>query len=196
MATPYLYERQTEYWTSRGIEDYFLDARYEVVVFPLSQLSEKELPLDFLFLDQTHSKLFGVQYKALYHNERDFWPLNERQHAKLRAYRDWAYYGLSEMTSVDDQRVAIQRTLFVPVSIDYESKLYKGQLESHYYRWGGFLNGLERCSVGLRVKNRGDLEQAVRPLQRDYIEEIDRDLLDLFVVNLRNRRMVHLDGRR
>jgi hypothetical protein len=43
------YERQVEYWTSRGIEDFFLDNGFEVPVFPLTQLTEAAIPSDFLF---------------------------------------------------------------------------------------------------------------------------------------------------
>lgn len=31
MAKPYLYERQSEYWTSRQIEEFFLDAGFELI---------------------------------------------------------------------------------------------------------------------------------------------------------------------
>lgn len=196
MATPYLYERQTEYWTSRGIEDYFLDAGFEIVTFPLSQLTEKEVPLDFVFFENSTSKLFGIQYKALYKNGEDHWPLNERQHNTLQAYSDWAYYGLSEMTDSGDHRIAIHQALFVPVTIDYSSKILRGHLDFHYYRWGGFVNGLKRCTVGRRIKNRSEIEQAVRPIARDYIEEIDRDLVDAFVANFDKKRLLHLNSRR
>ncbi len=195
MATPYLYERQTEYWTSRGIEDYFLDAGFQVVTFPLSQIAEHEVPFDFVFFEKSTSKLFGIQYKALYRNNQDYWPLDEQQYQTLQGFRDWAYYGLSEMKSATDHRIAIHRMLFVPVSLDFQSKLYRGQLKPHYYRWGGFVSGLESCTVGRRVVNRGEIEEALHPLQRRDREEIDRHLIDVFVANLDRRRLLHLDNR-
>jgi|AVFP01.1.fsa_nt_gi hypothetical protein len=79
MGSPYLYERQAEYWTSREIEDYFLDAGYEIVTFPLSQRTEKVVPFDFIFFEQATTKLFGLQYKALYSNDFDYWPLNRAE---------------------------------------------------------------------------------------------------------------------
>jgi hypothetical protein len=66
MPTPYIYERQVEYWTSRGIEDFFLDNGFDVLVYPLTQLTETDVPSDFLFRDQSTKKLFGLQFKSLY----------------------------------------------------------------------------------------------------------------------------------
>lgn len=194
-ATPYLYERQTEYWTSRGIEDYFLDAGFDVVTVPMSQMAEHEVPFDFVFLEKTTSKMFGLQYKALYHNGHDFWPLNEAQHRRIQAFREWGFYCLSEVKSVDEHRIALHRALFVPVSLDYSSEVPTGRLDFMYYRWGGFVNGLERCTVGRRVMNRQEVENALRPVDRNYIDELDRRLVDLFVANLESKRLLHLDNR-
>jgi hypothetical protein len=74
--TPYIYERQVEYWTSRDIEDFFLNDGFQVSVFPLTQLTEENVPSDFLFLDTGSSKIFGIQFKALYKNDEDFWNLS------------------------------------------------------------------------------------------------------------------------
>ena len=41
MAKPYLYERQSEYWTSRQIEEFFLDAGFELIALPILQYHEK-----------------------------------------------------------------------------------------------------------------------------------------------------------
>ena|SRR6266446_7459295 len=99
---PYGYERQTEYWTSRGIEDYFLDAGYEVIAFPLTQLAENAVPVDFVFFEKSTSKLFGLQYKALYRNATDYWPIDDQQHLNLQAFAGWAYYCFSELRSARD----------------------------------------------------------------------------------------------
>jgi hypothetical protein len=195
MAHPYVYERQTEYWTSRAIEDYFLDSGFQIVAFPLTQLTEGEIPFDFVFMEQKTSKLFGVQYKALYHNARDHWNLNEQQHVSLQAYRDWAYYGFSELTSPEQFRVALHHTLFVPVSINFNSTVEVGRLTAGYYRWSGFAEGLERCHTGLRVRNKSDLVAAVQRGNRRLIPEVDRLLLDVFVVNLEARRLLHFGDR-
>jgi hypothetical protein len=61
---PYIYERQVEYWTSREIEGFFLDSGFEVLVLPITQLTERGVPSDFLFLDGRTNKLFGLQQVA------------------------------------------------------------------------------------------------------------------------------------
>jgi hypothetical protein len=76
MPTPYVYERQVEYWTSRAMENFFLDAGFEVLVFPLTQLTERFVPSDFLYLDTATNKIFGFQYKALHRNGNDHWNLD------------------------------------------------------------------------------------------------------------------------
>lgn len=61
-GTPYVYERQTEYWTSRGIEEYFLDAGFQVLTYPLTQLTEgRVIPFDFIFHESKTYKIFGIQ---------------------------------------------------------------------------------------------------------------------------------------
>jgi hypothetical protein len=84
MGSPYLYERQAEYWTSREIEDYFLDAGYEIVTFPLSQRTEKVVPFDFIFFEQATTKLFGLQYKAVLKRLRLLAPKSRRKRRRKR----------------------------------------------------------------------------------------------------------------
>lgn len=62
MPTPYVYERQVEYWTSRGMEGFFLDAGFEILVLPITQLTERGVPADFLYLDTGTNKIFGFQF--------------------------------------------------------------------------------------------------------------------------------------
>lgn len=189
MASPYVYERQTEYWTSRGIEDYFLDAGFQVVTFPLTQRSEREIPFDFVFFEGKTSKMFGLQYKALYQNQRDHWCLDEQQHQNLQGFRDWGYYCFSEVTRTDQLRVAIHHALFVPVSLDFHRQVFAGRLNSAYYRWGGFAEALERCTSGIRVSNRQDVVAALHRHDHSTTREIDELLLDVFVANMENRRV-------
>ncbi len=194
MIGPYLHERQAEYWTSRGVEDYFLDAGFEVISFPLTQRSEHEIPFDFVFMEKSTCKMFGFQYKALYHNGSDYWPLNQAQHEALQAFQGWAHYALSEMRSSKDHRVALHQTIFVPVTIPYSERLFKDNLE-RYRRWGGFADGLNKCQVGRRVESREDIEALLHPRARKVIDEVDEHLVDVFVANLKERKLLHLDGR-
>ena len=61
---PYVHERQTEYWTSRQIEEHFLNAAFEVLTFPLTQHTERRIPADFIFFDTARAKLHQVQLGA------------------------------------------------------------------------------------------------------------------------------------
>lgn len=195
MAKPYLHERQTEYWTSRGIEDFFLDAGFEVMTFPITQRSERHIPFDFVFLDRGTSKMFGIQYKPLYRNGEDYWPLTEHQHDQLQEFQDWGYYGLSEMREGGDHRVALHQTVFARVDFPFQGAITKRDLQGKYYRWGGFFDNLKKCRVGRLVQSRQDVESALRPLDRQSILEVDENLVDVFVANLTQKRMLHFDGR-
>src|SRR5437870_12073445 len=112
-AGPYIYERQVEYWTSREIEGFFLDSGFEVLILPITQLTEHGVTSDFLFFDGRTNKVFGLQYKALYHNGEDFWNVDQRQHATLGAF-EWIYYGLSDLTSAKQHRNALHYLRVVP----------------------------------------------------------------------------------
>lgn len=195
MGKPYLYERQTEYWTSRGVEDYFLDAGYEVITFPLSQFAEYKIPFDFLFFEKTTCKLFGLQYKTLYKNEHDYWPLNEQQHRALQAFSIWGYYCFSQMKDSKDHRVAIHKAMFIPVTMKYCEKIHAGHIDAMYYRWGGFVNGLEICTVGKRVTSREEIVAALRPIERDTIVEVDQNVVDVFAANINLKKIIHFDSR-
>lgn len=37
VARTFVYERQVEYWTSRQIEEFFLNAGFDIVVYPVEQ---------------------------------------------------------------------------------------------------------------------------------------------------------------
>ena len=69
---PFLYERHVEYWTTREIEGFLLDSGFEAIVLPITQLTERDVPANFFFLDNQTNKLYGIQYKALYHNGDDY----------------------------------------------------------------------------------------------------------------------------
>src|SRR5437867_5822587 len=112
-ATPYVYERQVEYWTSREMEGFFLDSGFELIVLPITQLTERSVPSDFLYLEKQTNKLFGLQFKALYHNGNDVWNLEPHQHAALSSF-DWMYYGFSDLRSPRQHRNALHYLRIVP----------------------------------------------------------------------------------
>jgi hypothetical protein len=119
---PYLYERQVEYWTTREIEGFFLDSGFEVIVLPITQLTERDVPADFLFLDSQANKLFGLQYKALYYNRHDYWNLDSRQHHILARF-DWIYYGLSDLKASKQHRNALHYLRVLETKFDFTAKL-------------------------------------------------------------------------
>lgn len=81
-------ERQTEYCTSRAIEEYFENRGYPVVAIPNSQRAEKHVPFDHLFANH-RLKLFGLEYKRLYESPHH-WRLSRDQHHRLFAF-PWIY---------------------------------------------------------------------------------------------------------
>jgi hypothetical protein len=119
---PYVYERQTEYWTSRQLEEFFLDLGFEIITFPLTQLSEKYIPTDFIFFDKNRSKIFGFQYKTLYHNNYDFWRLEGAQHANLKRF-PWIYYCFSEIRRPGDHRAALHLARIATTNFSFKHKI-------------------------------------------------------------------------
>jgi len=191
-GTPYVYERQTEYWTSRQIEDFLLDEGFEVITYPLTQRSEAVVPADFLVFDRGRTKLIGFQYKALYRNGDDHWELDSQQHAELRHY-PWIYYATSELRQPAEFRNALYRTRFFSTSFAFEA-----QLPLHgdrpYYRWGAFFDAFRQCKVGRVIASRMDLSKVLLPTQQAVARatrELSETLPDLFLADLEQRRVVH-----
>lgn len=44
------------------MEGFFLDAGFEILVLPITQLTERGVPADFLYLDTGTNKIFGFQF--------------------------------------------------------------------------------------------------------------------------------------
>jgi len=191
MASPYVYERQSEYWISRRIEEFFLDVGFEVVTFPLTQYNERLIPADFIFFDKRRSKLFGFQYKALYHNEEDFWPIDPVQHEKLAGF-PWIYYCLSELKTSQDHRAALYLIRVVETDFEFRRKLHPTKMQV-YSRWGAFYQGLERCSRGVLVSSQERLNDLLKP--KDNVElpwELADLMVDVFIADFATRHSVHL----
>lgn len=191
--TPYIHERQSEYWTSRQVEAYFLDLGFEIITLPVTQLVEGKFPADFIFFDKNRSKLFGFQYKALYKNDEDYWPLNAIQHRKISNYR-WVYYCLSEVRRPNEHRVALHLSRIVPSSISYQEKLPSKGAEKvwPYSRWGAFYQGLVDCPNGIIVKSPEQLKELIMQDKDDPNLERFADLaVDVFLADLASKNMVH-----
>jgi len=198
MATPYVYERQSEYWTSRQIEEFFLDAGFEILTFPLTQFNERLIPADFIFFDKRRSKLFGFQYKALYHNDADFWPIDREQHRKLTRF-PWIYYCLSELRTTRDHRAALHLARILKTNFEFHKKLYlkdlKGDKGFFYSRWGAFYQGLERCTYGVQISSPKQLHELLRPVDAQNLPwELSELMVDIFITDFESRHSVHLSS--
>lgn len=176
----YPHERQIEYWTSRSIEEYFENLGYPVVVIPNSQRAEKRIPFDHLFANN-RIKLFGLQYKRLYHSP-DHWRLEQHQHDTLQRY-PWIYYALSEVRSIGEHRNALHLTRIVqPTNIPWAestARLQPNSLrgERAYARWGGFVQGLFHCYFGKVISNYNELRNELAPLA-----DIDDLLINVYLI--------------
>ncbi len=190
---PYLLERQTEYWTSRAVEDYFMDAGCEVLTFPLSQLSERHLPADYLFYSAKFAKIFGLQYKRLYGNGEDYWEIGQRQLDDLQVLGDWVFYSLSELRKGREHRLALHKQVIVaPDRMPRTRRLDTRALRDvRYFRWGGFVRMLEDCRAGRRVDDDAGLRAALEPLCGRRDDEIEA-IIDVFAVGFEQRRVLHL----
>jgi hypothetical protein len=195
MASPYVHERQSEYWTSRQIEEFFLDAGYEILVFPLTQYNEKLVPTDFIFFDKQHSKLFGFQYKAIYHEgKQEYWPLDKMQHENLGSY-PWIYYSLSELRRASEFRAALHQVRILETAFPYQEKLYpKGKEKIVYYsRWAAFYEGLVQCPKGVLVHSVQELTKFLKPKENVELPwELTKSLVDVFVADIASKNVVHL----
>jgi hypothetical protein len=195
--TPYVYERQVEYWTSRGIETFFLDAGFEVMVFPLTQLTERRVPSDFLFVDTQVNKLFGLQFKALYRNGQDFWNIDPTQHTEIAKF-DWMFYGLSDIKTTVQHRNALHYLRVVPSAFRYQPRVPAVWPQSQlapYLRWAAFFEGLHSCKHGRRIASQADLQRALWPhtdatAPREIVEIADQVL----ITNFESRRVVQYLG--
>lgn len=196
---PYVYERQTEYWTSRQLEDFFLDIGFEIITFPLTAFSEKYIPTDFIFFDKNLSKIFGFQYKTLYHNKIDFWNLDKIQHNNLKKY-PWIYYCFSEIRRTGDHRGALHLARITTTDFPFRGRihLYGDDKLEYYMRWGAFYQKLEKCKVGKRVTSRSELTGllntgSIYSGTNNFYKLIDL-MSDIFLADYENKHMVHLSS--
>jgi hypothetical protein len=93
----YVPERNIEYWTSQQIHRFFENAGFVCSEYPLSQVVEKKIPLDFIFEIEPPRKIFGLQYEVLYEGRRAaYWRLSGHQHKRIGGV-PWISYALSEL---------------------------------------------------------------------------------------------------
>jgi hypothetical protein len=193
MATPYIHERQSEYWTSRQVEEFFLDLGYEVLTLPLTQLVEKNLPADFLFFDRKRCKLFGFQYKALYKNTKDHWLINADQHNTLSEY-PWLYYCLSELRNANEHRIALHLTRIIDSRFKHQEKIFtkSDEILKIYSRWGAFYQGIEKCFNGIIIDSPEHLKELIMRNKDDpHLKRLADLAVDVFLADLDLKNMIH-----
>jgi hypothetical protein len=187
---PYVDERKVEYYTSHELDNFLKNQGFDILPLPLTPVTEKGAPTDFAFWAKNTKKLFGFQYKALYHNGQDAWTLDEDQHAQLRRFV-WIYYGLSDLTSLAQHRDALDHLRVLPPGFRYSNRLTSTdlqQLGGRDLRWEEFFEGLQTCKYGRKVRNRKDFLRALWPHTADVPPEITRIVNDIVVVDFVNRR--------
>jgi len=167
-------ERQVEYWTSRAIEEYFVNEGYSVIVLANTPHVEQHLPFDHLFAGQG-VKVFGLQYKRLYASP-DRWRLKQAQHQRMRSHR-WIFYALSELRHIRQCRNALHWLQLASASFAYRAALRPEHLGNSgggipYARWGGFVRQLLACSFGWQIGSAGEVTTVLG---------IARDLADALV---------------
>ncbi len=163
----------------------------QVVSYPLDPRTEKHVPADFIFIDRARSKIFGFQYKALYHNRKEHWRLSLSQHRTLSRYR-WIFYGLSELRRPSDYKLGLHmlrivRVGDIPPPSSQSSARYRVSVTSirHYRKWGSFFERFRACKLGRKIRSLEDLH---RFLPRELAEALG----DLFIVDFEARKALRL----
>lgn len=171
MPEPYIAEVQAAEWVSDGIRNTFRAAGFELRDWPLTQHLEKIVPADRAFFSFELSKLFGLQYKTLYGNGKDFWLLDYKQHETLQRF-PWIFYCCSELKDVRDQAIALFFARFYRTRSKFRRTLPTSR-PLHpdpdapympYVRWGSLYRDLKSCRAGARVTSLGQLFNLLGPI--------------------------------
>jgi hypothetical protein len=192
MAKTYVTERATETWTSDGVDDFFKNLGFKVIKLPVDMGTEVDVPTDFIFFAPHLCKLFGFQYKALYHNGADHWQLSKRQHETLRRF-PWIRYGFSEVKNGKERLEALQFLRIVDPDRDYTKTLpAEGKGKPFYMRWPTFYRRLEACTEGIKVTSKEHLRSLMFAKDQNERTISLADLsVDTFLVDFDGSNVVH-----
>ena len=185
-----------------------MNAGFDMLVYPIDQINERYLPADYIFGVGGLVKLFGIQYKVLYQNSEDHWRMSTRQHSMLKNF-PWIYYGLSDLKNPTGFRNSLhylrlyknnirlcgnnRSVLKLPVS----SKKILHQMGYAFYK------RLLQCDRGVQKSNsKKELISYLMPYIEeerpnrvtDRINEMADVLADVFVINVKLRKAVHLSS--
>lgn len=155
----------------------------------MSQHLEPDVPADFVFGLRGEVRIFGLQFKALYPRP-DHWKLERVQHATMQRYR-WIYYGLSEVTSANEEAVALELLRLKEPNFRYQSRLYRG--DGGTKAWGDMQRRLLRGDWGERVKDEADFVNLfVHAWDRPLMIREGNNMADLFLVNIDELRVARI----
>lgn len=200
--TTYVPERQVEYWTSRQIEDFFMNEGFDLIVYPIDQSIERYLPADHIF---ESGKLFGLQYKVLYQNGGDHWRMREKQHSMLQKF-SWIYYGLSDFKSLKPPHRCRNSLHYLQLcesnilsNILYKNNRFVSKLpissKKSYTRWAIFYEKLLQCDRGCKVNSRKELISRLMPYieegRPDHVSERINEMADVFVIDVKSQQAFH-----
>ena len=190
-----IYGRQTKYWISRKIEEFFLNNNFEVITFPVGQYHEELVPTDFISFNKRLSKIFGFQYKALHLlNGGDFWKIDSEDHHRLSRY-PWIYYCLSQSKSSFEHQSALYLIRIVNTNFEFKNKLYPTDEKAlkGYSRWGGFYQELANCTKGALVSSLEHLNTTLRLDDKVQALKSLRELwIDVFLVDFASKHTLHI----
>lgn len=195
MAAAYVDERLVEDFTSDALVRFFKNLGFELIKIPIPQLTEKHLPADFLYFDKNLQKLFGFQYKALYHNGKDYWKLTKHQHDSLQSY-PWIFYLLSELREGTEYLEADQFARIVGANRQYSPKLpFSGKGSPFYFRWAAFYRRLQSCKSGIRIKSEVHLRFLLNPTGAKAVKKLEQIAADVFLANFSSGKLLFASNR-
>lgn len=184
-------EQHLQEWTSAEIVRYLRARGYAVRHWHVTQDLEKRIPTDWVFVDRSRLKVFGLQYKALYSNGEDYWHLDRDQHNTLQQY-PWVYYCASEMTGPRDEGKALAAARIYAADIPYRRRLTRRGRQVRYLRWAAFFRRFEACLVGRRVRSRSELLALLGDITGTGPLREARQMIEYFFTDLDRKRAVRV----
>jgi hypothetical protein len=145
--------------------------------------------MDWIFIDTTRMKVFGLQYKALYFNGRDYWSLDRVQHDTLQSF-PWIYYAASEIRTTSDRKHALRLLRVYSPDIHHRSRLTLGTRAVRYLRWPMFFRSFAACLTGHRATSRAEFLSFLGAITDTGPAREARQMTEYFFVDLDRRRVV------
>jgi hypothetical protein len=191
----YVAEQHVQEWTSAAIVRYLKQRGYAVRDWHLTQDLEKQVPTDWIFVDTTRMKVFGLQYKALYFNGSDHWLLDRVQHENLQGF-PWIYYAASEIRAPSDRRRALRLLRIYSPDIHHRPRLVHRSRLVRYLRWATFFRAFVASIVGYRITSRSEFVTLLGVIADTGPLREARQMTEYFFINLDRKRALRFRTRR